>query len=63
MRSTLMTIDMNGPDIEALDEVKELILESVDVWKNYKKMISSRMISFQKVMVKSRQVLHPFLTL
>ena len=24
-------------------------------------MISSRMISFQKVMVKSRQVLHPFL--
>ena len=92
-----MMIDMNGPDIEAVDEVKALILESVNAWKNYKKRIPSRstagvtrpsrsaqgrsnvpsqlsgledvvvndfkMISFQKVMVKSRQVLHPFLTL
>ncbi len=98
--AALMTIVMNGPDIEAVDEVKALILklESVNAWKNYKKglpsrsrsgvtrlsrsaqgramftlnsrdlrmwlsMISSKMISFQKVMVKSRQVLHPFLTL
>jgi len=29
MRSTLMMMDMNGPDIEA-DEVKALILESVN---------------------------------
>ena len=80
--------------------MKALILESVNVWKNYKKrmpsrssvgvtrpsrsahgrsngllstlgtlgrmwfsMISARMISFKKVIVKSRQVLHPFLTL
>ena len=77
---------------------RALILESVDVWKNYKNrlparssagviwpsganrsevmfilysrdlrmwfsMISSRMISFQKLMDKSCQVLHPFLTL
>ena len=91
-----MMIDLNGPDIETVDEVKKLILESVNSWKNYKKripsrnsagvtrprrsaqgrsntlnlsdsrdlrmwfsMISSRIISFQKVMVKSRQVLHP----
>jgi hypothetical protein len=88
----------NGPDIAAVDEVKALILESVNVWKNQKiripsrssagvtrpirsahdrsnvysqlsdlrmwfSMISSRMISFKKVMVKSRQVLHPFLIL
>jgi hypothetical protein len=93
-----MMIDMNGPGIETVDEVKALILESVNVWKNFKKrvpsrgiqaargpcdqpektrnvysqlsgledwfsMISARMISFQKVMVKSRQVLYPFLTL
>ena len=32
MRSTLMMIDMNGPDIEAVDEVKTLVLESVNVW-------------------------------
>ena len=32
-----MTIDMNGPDIEAGDKVKALILESVNAWKNYKK--------------------------
>ena len=95
--AALMVIDMNGPDIEAVDEVKAPILESVDSWKNYKErvpskcsqearvprsahatrivysqlsgledvglMISSRMISFQKVMVKSREALHPFLTL
>jgi len=42
MRSTLMMIDMNGPDIEAVDEVKALILESVNVWKNYKKRGPSR---------------------
>jgi len=80
-------IDLNGPDIEAVDEVKELILESVNVWRNYKRRMPSRgsagvtrpsrsvqgssnvycelsgledvvqwfhrMISFQKVMVKS----------
>jgi hypothetical protein len=30
MRSTLMMMDMNGPDIEAVDEVKALILDSVN---------------------------------
>jgi hypothetical protein len=29
-------IDMNGPDIEGVDEVKVVILELVNVWKNYK---------------------------
>jgi len=33
---------MSGPDIEVVDEVKALILESVNVWKNYKKRIPSR---------------------
>jgi hypothetical protein len=33
---------MNGPDIEVVEEVKTLILESVDVWKNYKKRVPSR---------------------
>ena len=42
MRSTLMMIDMNGPDIEAVDEVKALILEAVNSWKNYKKRMPSR---------------------
>jgi hypothetical protein len=37
-----MMIDMNGPDIETVDEVKSLILESVNVWKNYKKRGPSR---------------------
>jgi hypothetical protein len=37
-----MMIDMNGPDIEAVDEVKALILESVNAWKNYKKGLPSR---------------------
>jgi len=32
-----MMIDMNGPDIEEVDDVKALILESVTLWKNYKK--------------------------
>ena len=27
---------MNGPDIEAVGEVKALILEPVSAWKNYK---------------------------
>ena len=30
-------IDINGPDNEAVDEVKALILESLKAWKNYKK--------------------------
>ena len=42
MRFTLMMIDMNGPGIEAVDEVKVLILESVNVWKNFKKRVQSR---------------------
>ena len=41
-RSTLMMIDMTGPDIEAMDEVKALILESVNAWKNYTKRVPSR---------------------
>ena len=32
--AALMMIDLNGPDIEAVDEVKALILESVNAWKN-----------------------------
>jgi len=31
--AALMIIDMNVPDIEAVDGVKTLILESIDVWK------------------------------
>jgi hypothetical protein len=31
-----MMIGLNGPDIEAVDEVKALILEPVNAWKNYK---------------------------
>ena len=42
MCSTLMMIDMNGPDIEAVGEVKEVIFESVNVWKHYKKRVPSR---------------------
>jgi hypothetical protein len=37
-----MDLMMNGPDIETVDEVKTLILESVDVWKNYKKRVPSK---------------------
>jgi hypothetical protein len=32
---------MNEPDIESVAEEKTLILESVNVWKNYKKWIPS----------------------
>jgi hypothetical protein len=32
----------DGPDIKTLDEVKALILESVNAWKNYKKRMTSR---------------------
>ncbi len=43
--STLMPrmIEMNGPDIEEVDEVKVLILESVNVWnyENVEKRVSS----------------------
>ena len=35
-------IDMNGPDIQAMHEVKTLILESVNLWKNYKYRVPSR---------------------
>ena len=38
----LMMIDLNGPDIKAVDEVKALILESVNSWKNYEKRMPSR---------------------
>ena len=37
-----------GPDIEAVDEVKALILESVNEWKNYNKRVPSRGPSAQK---------------
>jgi len=33
---------MNGPDIEAVDEVNSLILESVNAWRNYTKRMPSR---------------------
>ena len=39
--ATCMMIDMNGPDIEAVDEVKALVLESVNAWTNYKKRMPS----------------------
>jgi len=43
MRSTLMMSDMNGLIFSyAVDEVKALILESVNAWKNYKKRVPSR---------------------
>ena len=38
---SLMMVDMSGPDIEAVDEVKELILESVNLWKNCRKRMPS----------------------
>jgi hypothetical protein len=38
----LMTIDMNGPsDIQAVHELKTLILESVNEWKNKKNRVKS----------------------
>ena len=40
--AALMMIDMHGLDIQAVHEVKTLILESVSVWKNYKKRMSIR---------------------
>ena len=39
--AVVMMIDMNGPGIEAVDEVKSLILESVHVWKDYKSRVPS----------------------
>ena len=35
LHAALMMIDLNGPDIKAVDEAKALIIESVNVWKNY----------------------------
>ena len=35
--AAVMMIDMNGPDFEAVNEVKELILEFLKVGMNYKK--------------------------
>ena len=40
--AALMFIDMNGPDIQAVNEVKALILESVNAWKIYKKRVPPR---------------------
>ena len=37
-----MMMDMNGPDIQAVHEVKAIIPESVNVLKNYKKRMPSR---------------------
>ena len=37
-----MIVDMNGPDIEAEDQMKVLSLETVNLWKNYKKRVPSR---------------------
>jgi len=37
--AALMMIHRIGPDIEAVDEVKVLILEAVNAWKNYKKRV------------------------
>jgi hypothetical protein len=39
--AALMMIHMIGPDIEAVDEVKLLILEAVNAWKNCKKRVPS----------------------
>jgi hypothetical protein len=39
-------IDIDGPDIEALDEDKTLMLESVNARKNCKKWVPSRSIAF-----------------
>ncbi len=35
--AALLLIDMNGPDIEAVEEVKVLILEYAHSWNKYKK--------------------------
>ena len=39
--AALMMIDTNGPDIQAEDQVKALILEAVNAWRNYKKRVTS----------------------
>ena len=57
--AALMTIDMNGPDIEEVDEVKR-----THATRNVYSQLSGLedvvfndvIISFQKVMVKSRQI-------
>ena len=36
LHAALTMIDLSGPDIEAVDEVKALILESGNAWKNDK---------------------------
>jgi hypothetical protein len=57
--AALMMIDLNGPDIKAVDEVKALILESVNLWKNYKKWMPSRSSAgvHRNIVWKSRRVL------
>ncbi len=40
--AALLLIDMNGPDIEAVEEVKVLILEYAHSWNKYKKRMPSR---------------------
>ena len=42
--AAFMIIDINGPDVQSVDhwQVKALILEAVNVWKNYKKRVPSR---------------------
>jgi hypothetical protein len=40
--AALMMIDINGPDSQAEDRVKTLILEAVNAWRNYKKRVTSR---------------------
>jgi hypothetical protein len=37
-----MMIDLNGPDIKEVGEVKALNLESVNAWKNCKKWMPSK---------------------
>ena len=39
--AALMMIELKWPDIEAVNEVKEFILESVNVWKIYKERMLS----------------------
>ena len=40
--AALIMIDKNGPEIQAVHKVKELILESVNEWKNYKNKVPLR---------------------
>ena len=37
-----MMIDLNGPDVEAADEVKALVLEYVNAWINHMKWMPFR---------------------